>query len=45
MPITMSKIKFVAVTTTVLMLTSLKAQAQIANYPTLERILFVDECA
>lgn len=40
----MLKIKFITVTTLGLVLASVEAQAQIADYPTLERILFVDEC-
>jgi hypothetical protein len=40
----MPKIKFVVASFIVLVLISLKAQAQIVDYPTLDRVLFVDEC-
>jgi hypothetical protein len=40
----MPKIKFVVAGFIVLELISLKAQAQIVDYPTLDRVLFVDEC-
>jgi len=40
----MPKIKFIALTTLGLVITSVEAQAQIVDYPTLDRVLFVDEC-